>query len=272
MADTINARTVPVAVGCLEALRRKYGQEASGTASEQWVTLAEARSGAGYQGNNRQCDLLAINTWPSQGLQVIGHEIKVSMSDWKRELADPNKAEHFARYCRRWWVVTPTELAKKIKDEVPPTWGLMSVSDSGRCTSVVSAPAREPEPIPAMWWVGWMAQLDRQDKRLYAQARQRDINIAVNEARKHWEKGADRKQTYAAEHADALATKVRQFRDATGIDLNHAWSHDFATLGELWKILKGPGSRQLSTIATNMRSVAESIDQALNNLSAPGGE
>jgi hypothetical protein len=264
MTDTINARTVPVANDCLDALRRKYGQEASGTTAEQWITLAEARSGAGHQGNNRQCDLLAINSWPSQGLQVIGHEIKVSMTDWKRELADPSKAEHFARYCRRWWVVVPTALAAKIKDEVPPTWGLMSVSDGGRCTTVVSAPAREPEPIPAMWWVGWMAQLDRQDKRLAARARQHDINVALDEARKQWEKGEDRRRDNVNQRAEDLTTKIRQFRDATGIDLNHAWSHDFVTFGELWKILRGP--RQLSQIATNMRSVAESIDQALNNL------
>lgn len=250
----------------LDALRRKYGQESSGTAGEQWITLAEARSGAGHQGNNRQCDMLAINTWPSHGLQVIGHEIKVSMSDWRRELADPSKAEHFARYCRRWWVVTPAELAKKIKDEVPPTWGLMSVSDGGRCTTVVSAPAREPEPIPPMWWVGWMAQLDRREKRAVAQDRQREINEALDAARRQWEKTQERRAGYDLERANELADKVRQFRDATGIDINRAWGHNVATLGELWKIVQGPGVRQLSQIAALLRTAADGIQETLNNL------
>lgn len=147
----------------LDALDRKYGQRANN--NEQWVVLREARSGAGHDGNNGQCDYLAVNTYQGRGLSVVGHEIKVSMADWRRELEDPEKAELFAQYCRRWWVVMPSALASVVRDEIPAAWGLMSVSLKGRITETKKAPARTPEEIPVWWWIGWLAQLDRRDKR-----------------------------------------------------------------------------------------------------------
>jgi hypothetical protein len=179
-----------------------------GTEGEKWIYLPEARAGAGFAGNDRQCDFLTICSWPSQGLQVIGHEIKVSMSDWRRELAQADKAETFARYCRRWWIVAPTELCQKIKPELPPTWGLMAVNDAGKTREVVAAPSRTPQPIPAMWWVGWLAQVDRRQKR----ADKAVIDRAVTDALK----------IERDKHAKALAALPAVADQQLHIDLRNA--------------------------------------------------
>ena len=44
-------------------------------------------------------DAVIMSLWPSRGLELHGVEIKVSRADWKREAADPAKAEAIAAYC-----------------------------------------------------------------------------------------------------------------------------------------------------------------------------
>jgi hypothetical protein len=51
-------------------------------------------------------DAISMSLWPSHGLELHGYEIKVSKYDWLREIARPQKAERFAAFCERWWVVT----------------------------------------------------------------------------------------------------------------------------------------------------------------------
>ena len=47
----------------------------------------------------RVADFIAQDLWESAGMHLIGHEVKVSRSDWLTELADPTKAEAIKRYC-----------------------------------------------------------------------------------------------------------------------------------------------------------------------------
>jgi hypothetical protein len=219
----------------IDALDRRYGQGAIGTKGEQWITIQEARSGAGFDGNNGQCDYLAINTWQSKGLQLLGHEIKVSMSDWKRELERPEKSERFARFCRRWWVVMPSELAKKVKPEIPPTWGLMSVSDAGRITEMVSAPSKEPDPVATWWWIGWLAQLDRRDKRRSQSEIDRLVNEAVTKAEERWNRYRPDREERIKERYATVDERLAELKSATGIDLHHTGSWQMDRLAALWK-------------------------------------
>ena len=221
-------------VDIVDALDRKYGQKVDN--NEQWVVLREARSGAGHDGSSGQCDYLAINTYQSRGLNVVSHEIKVSMADWKRELEDPEKAELFAKLCRRWWVVMPSTLASKVKDEIPAAWGLMSVSEKGRITETRKAPARDPEEIPAWWWIGWLAQLDRRDKRSSRQEINKAVTERVEKAREHWEHTWSRNQEYQARRDEELRGKVEALRDATGIDLDHVFGPSIERLKRVWSL------------------------------------
>lgn len=157
---------VPLTAGDIcAALHRRYSRTSQGRPGEQYVCIEEARAGAGFDGNQGRCDFLAINTWPSRGLELVGHEIKISISDWHSELTHPEKAERFARHCHHWFLVVPATLAARIVREVPPAWGLIVVSATGKLTTVRTGEPREPEPVPAWWWVGWLAQIDRQHKR-----------------------------------------------------------------------------------------------------------
>lgn len=244
-----------------DALDRRYGQVPDGKRrnTEQWVAIREARSGAGFDGNRRQCDYLAINTWQGQGLQLIGHEIKVSAADWRRELEQPEKAEDFARFCRRWWIVMPSKLARECKPEVPPAWGLMSVSDKGRVTEVVKAPARDPEPVPVWWWIGWLAQVDRRDRRATDRHVEKLISERLEEQRERMEKSINRSTLYSKESHDRLVEQVRKFRDATGIDIQHSWLDEWRQLSDLWHIVRT--APRFDVLVKHLRTAADGLER-----------
>lgn len=63
---------------------------------------------------------------------LIGFEVKVSRVDVINELADPTKADAWARYCSRWWLVVPDPALIEGLD-IPDAWGVMS-PPSGRRT------------------------------------------------------------------------------------------------------------------------------------------
>ena len=79
-------------------------------------------------------------------LPVHGFEVKVSRSDWLRELADESKADAWARYCHHWWLVAPAEVVKP--GELPTGWGHLAPYGS-RLRRLVQAPLRQAEPMPS---------------------------------------------------------------------------------------------------------------------------
>lgn len=92
----------------------------------------------------RRVDALSIGFWRSTGQRIDGHEIKVSRSDWLRELKDPGKAGPWFDRCHRWWLVVPS-VAVARPEELPDGWGLMVPGSKGRrFRVVVPAPLRQP--------------------------------------------------------------------------------------------------------------------------------
>jgi hypothetical protein len=118
-------------------------------AAQGWVLLPQVPNATGA-GTGRTADGLALNAWPSRGLQLDGFELKSYRGDWLRELKNPAKAEGgIYRYCDRWWIVIPdTGETRHIArpSELPPSWGLIVCSE-GRAAIEVAATALKPKPL-----------------------------------------------------------------------------------------------------------------------------
>ena len=83
----------------------------------------------------------AMGLWPSRGLHLHGFEIKVSRSDWLRELKSPAKADKMFRYFDRWWLaVADKDIVRN--GELPETWGLLVMDKI-----VKTAPELEAAPM-----------------------------------------------------------------------------------------------------------------------------
>jgi len=96
----------------------------------EWALFFEVSDGTGAAAR-RHADAVAMNLWPSRGLAIFGFEIKVSRGDFKRELADPAKAEAIARFCDFWLIAAPKGLIDP--KELPVGWGLFEVDDGKVC-------------------------------------------------------------------------------------------------------------------------------------------
>lgn len=90
---------------------------------ERTVVFEVAQS-TGYAAR-RHLDAVAMELWPSRGLALHGIEVKVSRADWRREKADPEKAEEIARFCDDFWIAAPEGLVPL--DELPSAWGLFEL-------------------------------------------------------------------------------------------------------------------------------------------------
>lgn len=95
---------------------------------EEWCFIRELSNGTGSN-KNRSIDAWAMNLWPSKQFRSVAYEVKVSRSDFARELEDPSKrgaAEEIAGEC---WFLTPSGLVRP--DEVPEGWGLVVAREDG---------------------------------------------------------------------------------------------------------------------------------------------
>lgn len=218
------------------ALLRRYS--GSDLSKMQYVCLEEARSGAGFDGNAGACDFLAINTFKGRGMELVGHEIKVSVQDWRKEHATPEKAERFARFCRRWYLVVPSALAGKIRDEVPEAWGLWSVSDAGRITEIQKATPRKPDDVPVWWWIGWLAQIDRQSRKRIPLL----LNAAMADERERTRAQIDKAVEARLREVEGRRAKqaenLAKIEKIVGLRLEHVWGHDLERLRVLWRLTK----------------------------------
>lgn len=116
-----------------------------------WMLLPQVRDATGA-GSGRTADGLAMNAWPSRGLEVHGFELKTHRGDWLRELKKPAKAESIFQYCDRWWIVVPEHPASRDRNvvlpaELPSSWGLLVVDGNGRAAQAVQAPKLKPKPL-----------------------------------------------------------------------------------------------------------------------------
>jgi hypothetical protein len=125
------------------ALMNHYGIQAGN--GQRYAVAAQVRSHAGFDAR-RTADFVAMDLWPSSGLALHGHEVKVSRSDWLRELKDPAKAEEFTPYMNHWWVTVPDE--QMVRDgELPDGWGLLAMRGE-KLAVIRKAPHREALPMP----------------------------------------------------------------------------------------------------------------------------
>lgn len=115
----------------------------------RFAAMWECAVGTGHVFRARYADLLVLNLWPSDGIELHGFEVKASRADLKKELADPAKAHALARYCHRWTLVT-YDTAVVGTTTLPESWGWWSVKPEGDGFQVHQrAAARTPEPWPA---------------------------------------------------------------------------------------------------------------------------
>jgi hypothetical protein len=187
----------------VELLRVRYP-------SRSHALLPQVRSETGSGSRDvRTADAIVMSLWPSRGIEMLGFELKVSKTDWRKELADPAKAEEIAQYCDAWWIVAPPGVVDVA--ELPKPWGLLVPSAARDClVAAKEAPALDAKPLT---------------KTFLASILRRAQEVVVPEARleAEYERGrADGKKQADWESA-LLRKSVEEFERASGVCISSAW-------------------------------------------------
>lgn len=240
----------------LAALREKM------FAGDAWAWLTEVRNGTGHSRAARSADALAVSCWPSRGLFASGIEVKVSRSDWKRELLAPAKSDEVQRFCKHWWIATSPGIV--MPEELPPTWGLVE-TDGKTCSVIKVAPELEHgEPT----WL-FVASVLRNAAKISEQALSRarcdghasgvkraDEIIELNRIKHHELRELDAIKSDLANKRRA----IENFRELTGIQIGTWYDKEAAKLIKTAALLK----------CLDLPTLVESMERNALNLSKAG--
>lgn len=111
--------TEEVVLGLLRDRHHNPGNGGSG----EWAFCTQVSIGA------RRVDALAMHLWHSRGFALHAYEVKVSRSDWLREVKVPAKADEVCQHADYFHVVAPARCVRD--DELPDGWGLIEVHGDG---------------------------------------------------------------------------------------------------------------------------------------------
>jgi len=126
----------------LDALAIRYGRQNGN--GPRYAYAEHVKSEAGFWAQ-RSADFISIDLWPSSGCAMHGHEVKVSRSDWLRELADPTKAEAFRPFMDYWWLVVSDP--RIVRDDLPAGWGLIVANLDGTTRITRRAAKIDAQPM-----------------------------------------------------------------------------------------------------------------------------
>ena len=233
------------------ALRIKY-------AAPEWALLEEVHNRTG--GGTRSADAIAMNLWESNAFRIIGFEIKVSRSDWLRELKDPSKADVIAAYCDMWFIVATSDIVKE--DELPPNWGLQVLKGNG-LHIVKKAPLLEDRKALDRRFVAAMIRRATQVGEAQISAA---LATAIESERKRVAERVQSEVDRRTRRAKEIADRLEVVKAATGIDLlsysfdgedvSHAIRYALAERRDLVGRYNG-----LRSLQNKLRSLDKAIDE-----------
>ena len=185
---------------------------------DQYIRIEEAPQDAARQG--RKIDLLVVSLWQSRGYALDVVEIKVSMSDWKRELDNAAKADWWWRHVDRFWVAVPAGIADKVREDLPSTWGLLACTADG-AHPVVKAPKHTAEGLSWQTCIGLFRASANAGAAALDRAYQRGRDDGWKQGKKQAEFEGGIGQT--GDRLVKLQQQVDEFKAASGVDLTTPW-------------------------------------------------
>lgn len=196
----------------------------------EWAIMWEVAEGTGARGG-RYADAVMMSLWPSRGLELHGVEIKISRADWKREAADPTKAEAIAKYCDRWWVHTPEGVVDDLSD-MPPAWGLREWTGK-RWNTVREASLTNAEPITRHFLAALLRRGDELMKSMIREANAEAHKRMHDEAEHQRGLFQDRVKQEVERRTGELSgvqAQLEAFEEAFGGKVN-SWSPNMKAIG-----------------------------------------
>ena len=111
------------AVDVRNALMRRFSD------SRQYAIAEEVGITTG--GGCRRLDMIVMDCYWSNNFRIDGFEIKISASDLRRELEDPDKHTIFFDVLDYYTLACPAAVVNPLIDIIPKKWGIMIINEDG---------------------------------------------------------------------------------------------------------------------------------------------
>lgn len=219
------------------------------------VVLSSVRNGTGFsRKQDRTADAIAMSVFPSRGLWMAGVEIKVSVSDWKKELANADKSVEIQRFCHHWYVAAPKGLIPA--NEVPETWGLIEC-ESTTAKIAIKAPKLEALPLDMLMLCSMLRRFA--ESHVAASVVQEKIQEAIDSHIKREADSDSRRGRAINNHIEA----VKEFQEASGIQID---SYNAGKIGGAVKSLLAAKTladavERIRTDARVAKRLAENVEE-----------
>lgn len=214
----------------------------------------------------RRCDAIYVGFTSASGRLLIGHEVKVSRSDWLHELDQPEKSARWADQCHGWYVVAPSTAIVPV-EELPHGWGLMIPDPRAKVRMKIVQKAKIIEDRQPSWLItrSIMARLDTLQQQQLAEWKRAEFNRVRVEV----DKQVRERQEQRHPQAEIDAAKIDELNALLGIDLRgHDWDlrvspEELAKAIKLIRSANGLTQRYngLSQTAKNARHLADELDK-----------
>lgn len=182
----------------------------------EWALFFEVADATGAR-HNRWADAVAINLFPSRGLEIHGFEVKVSRSDWLRELKNPEKSVPVQQYCDRWWIIAPAGIIAA--GELPPTWGYFEAQAGGKLRQTVAAPRLSSKPVTREFVAAMLRRASEVDACEVGAA----VAIEVERQREGDQKRIQQEIEFRTRRYEELKKSVEEIERITGVQI-HSWN------------------------------------------------
>lgn len=236
-------------------------------APPEWVIVPQVRDGTGFTAS-RTADAVAMNCYPSKGLEVHGFEFKVSRGDWLRELRDGSKAEAVAQHCDRWWIVAPDGIV--VRAELPKTWGLIVVKDDAIRTAVAAPPLPSADgPLDRSFVASFLRGCLERSKAPSEEALQAQFRAGAAAERKRAAESEKQSAALASDTAARFRESIEAFEAASGVHIN---SWDGGNVGRAFRAFQemrgGRGFDVFEYQAGELRKMADRLDAMRGTIEA----
>lgn len=180
----------------------------------EWAIAFEVADSTGIASG--YADAIAMSMYPSRGLEIHGFEIKVSRRDLATEIKNPDKAEKFAAYCDKWWLVAPKDLASKAALEGPAAWGVIAAYESGLMRVIKPAQKTPARALERPFVAALFRRLSSADEKAIEEAVIKRVEAGTKRISDRLEEQAKRR---AGDGARSCPAKIAAIEAALGFNV-----------------------------------------------------
>lgn len=208
----------------------------------------------------RTADALAISQSALRDTSFIGFEIKVSKSDFRTELANPQKADEIAQFCNKWYVVAPRGVIP-VK-ELPENWGLLEATKTQ--LRITKKAIDLPCVPPTREFVAMIVRKVENDKSL-----EKEYWRGFQEGKEQesgWRKDSQNRRD---ERLKTLEEAMKEFYKHTGINIIYWDKEDAKKIGKIVALIRQGGITQdIKRMEERASQILELLKDALQELEA----